>query len=97
MDFHIVESFEDLQALPEATRISVYRMVASEIVITGTAYENPQADAIINEATEKVQVFINDFVGRNIRLSKSFMGEYKNHVAMTLLLNLEFLDLMSKN
>ena len=96
MDFHIVKSFEDLQELPEATRISVYRMVASEIVITGTAYENPQADAIINEATGMVQVFINDFVGRKIRLSKSFMGEYKNHVAMTLLSNLEFLDLMSK-
>ena len=41
MGYQIINSFEELEALPQSTRVSVYRMVASEILITGTAYENP--------------------------------------------------------
>lgn len=97
MGYQIINSFEELEALPQSTQIAMYRIVAMEILITGNAYENPEADNLVAELLEKIEAFVSMFADLKVQLSPEFVYEYKNHVTRTFLSNLEYLGQMSKN
>jgi len=91
-----ISNFEEFNALPNAVQTAFYKVVALQIIMSGTIYGNDRINEITDFFTERTTKFLSEVDG-HVFMTKDFLNQYQNHVAMTMVSNLTALDISIKS
>lgn len=92
-----VSNFEEFNALPNSVQTGFYKAVALQIIMSGSIYGNVRINELREFFTERTTQFLGEMDAHEYVLTKDFMDQYQNHVAMTMVSNLTALGIFIKS
>lgn len=91
-----ISNFEEFNVLPNAVQTAFYKVVALQIIMSGSIYGNDRINELTDFFTERTTQFLSEMDGHEYVMTKDFLNQYQNHVAMTMVSNLTALDIFIK-
>lgn len=91
-----ISNFEEFNALPNSVQTGFYKVIALQIIMSGSIFDNNRINELTEFFTERTNQFLAEMNGHEYVLTKDFMNQYQNHVAMTMVSNLTALDIFIK-
>ena len=91
-----ISNFEEFSALPNSVQTGFYKVVALQIIMSGSIYHNQRINELREFFTERTTQFLGEMDAHEYVLTKDFKDQYQNHVAMTMVSNLTALDIFIK-
>lgn len=91
-----IRNFEEFDALPNSVQTGFYKVIALQIIMSGSIYGNDRINELTDFFTERTTQFLSEMDGHEYVLTKDFLNQYQNHVAMTMVSNLTALDIFIK-
>lgn len=92
-----ISNFEEFNALPNAVQTAFYKVIALQIIMSGSIYGNDRINELTDFFTERTTKFLSEMDGHEYVMTKDFLNQYQNHVAMTMVSNLTALDIFIKS
>ncbi len=72
-------------------------MIALQIIMSGSIYGNDRINELTDFFTERTTKSLSEMDGHEYVMTKDFLNQYQNHVAMTMVSNLTALDIFIKS
>ena len=91
-----ISNFEEFGALPNSIQTGFYKVVALQIIMSGSMYHNQRINELREFFTERTTQFLSEMDAHEYVLTKDFMDQYQNHVAKSMVSNLTALDIFIK-
>lgn len=92
-----ISNFEEFNALPNAVQTAFYKAIALQIIMSGSIYDNDRINELTDFFTERTTKFLSEMDGHEYVMTKDFMNQCQNHVAMTMVSNLTALNIFIKS
>ena len=91
-----VSNFEEFNALPNSVQTGFYKVIALQIIMSGSIYHNQRINELREFFTERTTQFLSEMDAHEYVLTKDFLDQYQNHVAKSMVSNLTALDIFIK-
>ena len=91
-----ISNFEEFGALPNSIQTGFYKVIALQIIMSGSMYHNQRINELREFFTERTTQFLSEMDAHEYVLTKDFMDQYQNHVAKSMVSNLTALDIFIK-
>ena len=91
-----ISNFEEFSALPNSVQTGFYKVVALQIIMSGSIYHNQRINELREFFTERTTQFLSEMDSHEYVLTKDFLDQYQNHVAKSMVSNLTALDIFIK-
>ena len=91
-----ISNFEEFGALPNSIQAGFYKVVALQIIMSGSMYHNQRINELREFFTERTTQFLSEMDAHEYVLTKDFLDQYQNHVAKSMVSNLTALDIFIK-
>ena len=91
-----ISNFEEFGALPNSIQTGFYKVIALQIIMSGSIYHNQRINELREFFTERTTQFLSEMDAHEYVLTKDFMDQYQNHVAKSMVSNLTALDIFIK-
>ena len=91
-----ISNFEEFGALPNSIQAGFYKVVALQIIMSGSMYHNQRINELREFFTERTTQFLSEMDVHEYVLTADFLDQYQNHVAKSMVSNLTALDIFIK-
>lgn len=92
-----INTFDEFNAIPVQAQTGFYKIVALQIIMSGTMFQNNRVNELTEFFTDRTAEFLKSLDNVNYTMSPDFLNQYQNHVAKSMTSNLTALDIFLQN
>ena len=92
-----INTFDEFNAIPVQAQTGFYKIVALQIIMSGTMFQNNRIDDLKDFFTDRAAEFLKSLDNVNYTMSPDFLNRYQNYVAKSMTSNLTALDIFLQN